>query len=200
MNFTISKTLQSKLDKVGDIQLHQLDRTNGVKCGTKYTVQPSFKFMMIDKETLQSDGTYKYDTSDAKPFDMANILLLNRYKNKDGDWVDNNVSAFAINIKLDEQPNDNITYCTMIFRGTSFDRIVDEVIAMQQGLQLDRAKALSAIIKANGLTISTFIEHLNEGKSIEFAQYKRGSNLNFVDARYYEDKIMREEVTEQEIS
>ena len=132
---------------------------------------------------------------------MANVLLLNRYKNKDGDWVDNNVSAFAINIKLDEQPNDNITYCTMVFRGTSFDRIIDEVIAMQQGLQLDRAKALSAIIKANGLTMSTFIEHLNEGKSIEFAQYKRGSNLNFVDARYYEDKIMHDErLVEQEIS
>ena len=199
MNFTISKALQSKLEKVGDITVHQLDRTNGVKNGTKYTVQPSYKYMMINKETLQPDGTYDYETSDAVPFDMGNILLLNRYKNREGNWIDNNVPAFAINIKLDEQPDNNIRYCSMIFRGTSFDRIVDEMLALEQGMQLDRAKAISAIIKSNGLTIATFLEHLNEGKSIEFAQYKREYNLNFVDSKYYTEKVERD-MEEQDVS
>ena len=199
MNFSISKTLQSKLEKVGDITLHQLDRTNGVKNGTLYTVQPSYKFNMIDKETLQSNGTYDYETSDATPFDCANILLLNRYKNKEGNWIDDNVPAFAINIKLDEQPDNNIRYCSMLFRGTSFDRIINEMLALEQGMQLDRAKAISAIIKSNGLTIATFLEHLESGKSIEFAQYKREYNLNFVDSKYYTEKIERD-MEEQDIS
>ena len=199
MSFTISKVLQSKLDKTGDIQLHQMDRTNGVKSGTMYNVQPSFKFAIIDKETLQSDGKYKYDTSDARPFTMENVLLLNRYRTKDGVWIDNDVSAFAINIKLDEQPNDNISYVTMLFRGTSFSRIVDELIALQDGVQLNKATALSAIIKENGLTPKSFVKHLEDGKSIDFAQYKRDYNLHFVNTAYYE-KRKAEEMAEQEIS
>ena len=59
----------------------------------------------------------------------------------------------------------------------------------KNGTDLNRAKAFYSIIDSNDLDASNFLEHLSEGGSIEFAQYKRGRNMNFVDSKYYKEKI-----------
>lgn len=193
MNDLISKALQSKLSKVGNIKIHQLDTNQGIKSGTLYEVKPSYPFVMNTKEILGANGKYTYETSEPKPFNMANILLINKYRNRDtGEMVEERVPALAINLKSTEQTEDNkIKYCSMLFRGTSFERLMDEIInASKTGSSLDRAKALYSIITSNGLTVQTFFEHLSEGNSIDFAQYKRGSrNMNFVDTKYYTEKV-----------
>ena len=188
----ISKALANKLKDVGSLTINYLDRTPGIKSGTLFNVKPSFKFKMMTSETKGSNGKYTYESEEPSAFDCANILLINRYKSKQTDeWVEDLVPAFAINIKLSEQNEDNkVKYCTMLFRGTSFERLMDEVIlAHTEGADLDRAKALYSIITSNGLTVSNFFEHLTNGNSIEFAQYKRGSNMKFVDINYYKSKI-----------
>ena len=191
MNDLLTKALQKKLSDVGNIQVNYLDRTNGVKSGSLFTINPSYKYLMMNSETLTESG-YEYETSDPKPFDCANIMIINRYySKKQNKWIEELVPALAINLKSTEQPDANKTrYCSMIFRGTSFDRLMDEIIlAHQSGQDLDRAKALYSIIDNNGLTVSDFFEHLQSGKPISFAQYKRGNNMNFVDAKYYTEKI-----------
>ena len=197
----MTKALQNKLKNVGTIAVPFMDREQGVKRGNVYTVQPSFKFLIVDKEIKLSDGKYKYETSEPKPFDCANILLVNRYKSKrTDDWVEEKTPALAINLKLDEQPDSNkVRYCCMMFRGTSLERLMDEIIATQNGGVLDRAKAIYSIITDNGLEPSTFFEHLTEGNSIQFAQYKRNYNMNFVDTKYYRDKI-ESQVFDQDLS
>ena len=141
---------------------------------------------MNDKETLLDNGTYEYKTSDAVPFDCANIILLTRKKVNDI-WVDDKIPAFAINFKLTEQnDSDKIKYCSMMFRGTSVFRLQDEIIsAKKHGTALNRAKAFVSILKENNVEIGNFCDSLEDGKVFKFAQYKRGNNLNFVDTKYY---------------
>lgn len=198
----ITKALQEKLNKVGTLTVNYLDRTQGVKEGKLFTIKPSFKYKMLTSETLGENGKYTYDSVEPKEFDCANILLINRYKSKQtNEWVEELIPAFAINLKSIEQPDDNkVRYCTMMFRGTSFERLMDELInAHQSGADLDRAKALYSIITSNGLSVSNFFEHLSGGNSIEFAQYKRGNNMNFVDTKYYRDKIEPNSTEENDI-
>ena len=194
MNNLISNDLLKQLDKVNNLTVHFLDRTEGVKNGTLYNVEPSYKFLIVIKETLQPDGSYKYETSEKKPFNMGNILLVNRYKSKTtNEWVEEKVPAFCINIKSSEQNEEGkVRYYSMLFRGTSFERLMTEIVECHSnGSTLDRSKALYSIIKDNGLTPSKFLEHLSEGNAIKFAQYKRNYNMNFVDTVYYNEKIIQ---------
>ena len=184
------KDLQKDLSSVSNITVNYLDRTQGIKSGTLFTISPTFKHKMMDKETLGANGKWTYESSDAKPFDCANILLINRYQ-RDGEWIEEEVPAFAINLKATEQPDENkVRYYTMLFRGTSIQRLTAELIdSHKNGTDLNRAKAFYSIIDSNMLTASNFLEHLSEGGAIEFAQYKRGRNMNFVDIKYYKEKI-----------
>jgi hypothetical protein len=195
MDNLISKELQKSLDKLKTIKVHSMDREQGLKSGTLYTVEPSFKYQIVTSETLLPNGTYSYETTEKKPFNMGNILIINRYKSKQtNEWVEEKVPSFCINIKSDEQSDDNkIKYISMLFRGTSFTRLMNEIIECStNGSSLDRSKALYSIIMDNGLTPSTFIEHLSEGGTLHFGQYKRNYNMNFVDTKYFKEKIMKD--------
>ena len=74
----LSKSLLSRMEKIGDIKIHQQDLTLGVKSGTLYHVQPSFSYRMLDDTTILADGTPDYKTSDAMPFKYSDILFCSQ--------------------------------------------------------------------------------------------------------------------------
>ena len=93
----IMKDLQKDLSSVSNLTVNYLDRTQGIKSGTLFTISHTFKHKMMDKETLGANGKWTYESSEPKPFDCANILLVNSYE-KNGERVEEQVPAFAINL------------------------------------------------------------------------------------------------------
>ena len=168
-------SISKDLSKVkSDISNDYLDRTEGVKKGNLTSIMPSYKFSFADGK-------------DAKAFDLADIVLHQRQK-VNGQWTDKDLPCFAINIKASKQPESHKTvYYSMLFRNTSSKEIIDE---FKSGMNLNRSKALYNIIMQNKMNINNFFENLANGDTIEFAQYKRDNGqLNFVDSKYYADKI-----------
>jgi hypothetical protein len=176
---SVLDNLSKQLNKVKkDISINYLDRSQGVKTGTLTKTQPSFKYVM-------KGG------AEAESFDVADIVLIQRQK-RNGEWTDTELPCFAMNIKADKQDdNHRMTYYTMIFRNTSSEELIDEILsASKNGTSLNKAKPLYSIIKRNKLSVTNFFETLQNGESITFAQYKRDNGqINFVDEQYYNEKI-----------
>lgn len=172
-------SLTKTLSKVqNDISINYLDRSQGVKTGTLIELSPSFKYTMKGGEA-------------PKPFNIANIVLINRQK-RNNEWVDVQLPCFAMNFKAKEQTDEHrTTYYTMLFRNTSSDELAKELIdADRNGTSLNKAKALYSIIKRNKLSPANFWETIESGEPITFAQYKRDNGqINFVDEQYYNEKI-----------
>ena len=97
-----------------------------------------------------------------------------------------------MNFKSTTKDDNRMVYYTMIFRNTTSDELVKEMInAHKNGSALDKSKALYSIIKTNGYTPSNFWESIASGVPIQFAQYKRNNGqINFVDTKYYNEKIV----------
>ena len=176
---TLLTSLTEKTKGVSDnLQINYLDRTPGIKEGALVSVKPTFRFHMKDGSPAQS-------------FDAANIILVNR-KLINNEWTDTKLPCFAMNFKSTTKDDNRMIYYTMIFRNTTSDELVKEMInAHKDGSALDKSKALYSIIKTNGYTPSNFWESIAGGLPIQFAQYKRNNGqINFVDTKYYNEKIV----------
>ena len=172
-------SLTKKTKSVGDnLQINYLDRSPGIKEGTLVSVKPTFRFHMKGGE-------------EARAFDIADITMINR-KLVNNEWTDSELPCFAMNFKSTTPDDNRMVYHTMIFRNTSSDELVKEMIdAHKNGSPLDKSKALYSIIKRNGYTPSNFWESLANGEPVKFAQYKRNNGqINFVDEQYYNEKIV----------
>lgn len=180
------KSVLTKLSKVsGALTNHTVDRTQGVKRGKMIEQIPTgFKFQLLNgDEVVPIDKT--------TPFNYSNILLdTSYYSKKQSKRIESSIPAFCINIELEGSTEREKVYTSMLFRNTTLEEIVEEMVDNQKnGTPLNKGKALYNIInKDNNMSPSEFFDELENGTSITFAQYKRRGGMNFVDTKYYEQK------------
>ena len=144
---------------------------------------------------VDNNGNIK--TTEPKPYDMADIVLIDRRKDKNGQWYDKELPAFSMNFKSVEQTNNRVTFYSMLFRNTTSKDIVEE---MTSG-NLRKSKAFVSILHDNNIEPSQFVDMVKNLKTpITFAQYKRDNGqLNFVDVNYYnENKAQTSNATTEE--
>lgn len=189
------KTLANfkKLENVSSVPVVYMDRTPGIKTGVLDTLTPSFTYKMYNG--IDKNGNIK--TTEPKPYDMADIVLIERRKDKNGQWYDKELPTFSMNFKSVEQSDNRITFYSMLFRNCTSKDIVNE---MSTG-NLIKSKAFVSILNANDIQPSQFVDMVKNLKTpISFAQYKRDNGqLNFVDVDYYnENKAQSSNATTEE--
>tara|TARA_R100000808_G_C2064787_1_gene94720 strand:+ start:77 stop:658 length:582 start_codon:yes stop_codon:yes gene_type:complete len=169
-----------KLENVSNISVNNMDRTIGIKTGVLDTFTPTYTYKMYNG--IDKNGNIK--TTEPKPYDMADIVLIERRKDKNGQWYDKELPTFSMNFKsVNQETKNRINFYSMLFRNCTSKDIVDE---MTSG-ELRKSKALASILQANGIEPNQFVDMVKNLKTpITFAQYKRDNGqLNFVDADYY---------------
>lgn len=169
--------------------MQKKDTNEGVVSGTLTSLKPDFPYFMYNG--TNADGILKTDKP-AKPFNMANIVLKKNVK-VNGAYTTRYYKAFAINILNDVQSESKITtYNTMIFRGTTIEEIAKE---MKSG-DLTKSKAFVSIMIENNIDVTNdFVGQLEKG--ITFAQryVRNSSDLSFVSAKYYTERLNRQNST-----
>ena len=182
-----------KLENVSSVPVEYMDRTPGIKTGVLDTLTPSFTYKMYNG--IDKNGNIK--TTEPKPYDMADIVLIERRKDKNGQWYDKELPTFSMNFKSVEQSDNRITFYSMLFRNCTSKDIVNE---MSTG-KLIKSKAFVSILNANDIQPNQFVDMVKNLKTpISFAQYKRDNGqLNFVDVDYYnENKAQSSNATTEE--
>ena len=179
------KSALKKLKKVsGALTNHTVDRTPGIKRGKMVEQIPTgIKF-----QGLNGDEVVPMDK--VKPFGYSNILLdTSYYSKKQSKRIESSIPTFCINIELEGSSEHEKVYTSMLFRNTTLEEIIEEMVDNQQnGTPLNKSKALYNIInKDNKMSPGEFFDELENGTSITFAQYKRRGGMNFVDTKYYEN-------------
>ena len=179
------------MEKIGQLKIHQQDLSLGVKSGTLYNVQPSFSYRMLDSTTTNADGTPEYKTSDAVPFKCSDILITRSKRLSDGTYQTDRTPAFCINVRVPDNQSGNIMFASMVFRGASLDGILTLMESNKNnGTKLGIAKPLAKIIDENKFQVDTFFKHLENGGSIDFAQYKdKYGKLKTCNVKYYNQDI-----------
>tara|TARA_R100001443_G_scaffold21957_1_gene34177 strand:- start:11458 stop:12000 length:543 start_codon:yes stop_codon:yes gene_type:complete len=170
------KSFGTAVKDIDSCSVTQPVKSQGKFTGTLFTIKPALNYTMLGGEA-------------PKAFDCADITLLINTK-RDDKYVTEEVPAFAMNLKHTDSTDKRIRYSTVLFRGCTLESLTKEFIENHKnGTDLLRGKALYSMIEDNGLTLSEFDKHLSGGKEFRFAQYKRGNKLNYVDWKYYDEKI-----------
>ena len=189
MKSLFSKDVAAKLSKIQSLTLPKHDRTEGIKTGTMFRINPQLgEFKMIDKIVTGANGSQKYELSEPTAFQCANIMLYVSRRDKDtGEYIKKPLPAFAINMKLDSDDK-NLNYVTMLFRNTTIQGIAEEIINCNDtGEDLYYAKAFYGILRDNDYTdVKQFDTDVQaENVTLTFAMRKKGKQMNFVDVPTY---------------
>ena len=186
-------TKMSKLRKavsgLTNITTNRADFSIGVKTGSMTDMVPQ-KIGGLNYSVIQ-DGGELVSSSKCKPFCIEDVMLHDRKKDDNGNWVSKDLPSAVINFKLDSSTEQEMVYTSMVFRGTTWEEIVQdfELNHKGKGKLGSGATALYYIFsKGNGMSsIEHFLEELENGTPIKFAQYKREytKGLNFTSHQYY---------------
>ena len=179
------------MEKIGQLKIHQQDLSLGVKSGTLYNVQPSFSYRMLNDTTILADGTPDYKTSDPVPFKYNDILITRSRRLDDGTYKTERTPAFCINVRVPDNDSGNIMFASMVFRGSDLNGILTAMEnSKKNGTKLGVAKSLAKIIDENKFQLATFFKHLDNGGSIDFAQYKdKYGRLKTCNVKYYNQDV-----------
>tara|TARA_R100000742_G_C4260998_1_gene78779 strand:- start:62 stop:691 length:630 start_codon:yes stop_codon:yes gene_type:complete len=188
MKDLVSSDLFQKVSKTS-LTLPTYDYTVGVKQGSVINIKPRIgEFEVITKRSIVN-GNEHFETSPAKAFTYADVLLVRRYVSKEGESVVSKTPAFAVNVKVSSSANGSFKYVTMMFRYSLAEDICKSIndVREKRATDVEKGKAFYCILEDNGLNIDSWQSDIIEnGGTFKFAQYKKKYDMNFISANLYE--------------